>query len=371
MRIKARQLVVILLGVALFATSLYSCDSQNTIPDKDLQKILTESILRQSVISYNKKANNVRNQKVDSTDYHSDILAKYGYSLDDYNNTITELARRKSNPLAGILNDVAVGIEKLALVAERRYKAERRFDTLSLNYYRDTLLIDDSLYNAPLEDVTMVVLDSLTRGEYTFNVFFLASINYLHAQHRMDIYFSDTSSNARSAEKNVWLSRSSEQRSITHTYTLEEGEYDSLVVKYRDVVSDYIKRRRVGQTYEADTSYVCRLEIVYTPLLADARERYYKTLFGENFPTYVPYMQRGYLNPKGAFSLYVPKIDTLKLDSLRLDSLRLDSLRLDSLRIDSLRLDSLRLDSLRLDSLKLDSLQNYEYKKDSSTTSSK
>lgn len=334
-----------------------------------MQAILTESFLRRSLINTQNSARASREELEDSLDYHSDILAKYGYTFDDFNFTVASMTKRKSNPLEPILNNVLEEIDKQAVVAEYRYECAVRFDTMSLSHYRDTLYSVDSLPQGSFNEYDSVVFVDTTfrKGIYSIEVSYQTMADYRYPTKALKYYFADTVGTKRDI-RTMWLSRSSKPRVLSNQYTLSSDNMDSLVFYFTETIPNYVKRKDKDKLAK-DTSSVIYFRITYTPTQEEARTRFFRSFYGDDFPIYKEWQpvkaddfEVKIRLPFEKDTVYPPitpemlRLDSLRLDSLRLDSLRIDSLRIDSLRVDSLRLDSLRLDSLRLDSLKVDSL---------------
>ncbi len=332
------------------------------IPSDKLEAILSETLIRRSILENENQTTRKGGMVTDSIDYHSDILARYGYTYEDFTHTIKAMARRKSNPLDGILENVSNKIEDMAAVAEYRYNIAKNFDKEALDFYRDTLLIIDTLNPGNLNKLDSIkICDTvLLAGDYEIKVRYKTMADYRYPTKSMHYYFADTV-DVPTDKKTIWLSRSASFKEVTNDYKVESGTRDSLIIYFVETRPSYVKKE-VADKLDKDTSYIDYVTVVYTPLVEEARERYFRRFYGED---YAPF--REYELPELPYTLVydIPfEIDTIfpPLDSLTLDSLRLDSIRLDSIRFDSLRLDSLRLDSIRLDSIKLDTL-NLKYEK--------
>ncbi len=345
-----------------------NCSEEKDISSRDLEAILTETLIRRSLINNTSGSGAKRGKGEDSVDYHSDILKKYGYTLADFKHTIETMAKRKSNPLDGILNNVLSKIDKQAAEAEYRYRVSYRFDTSALSYYRDTVYYSEDFVHGPLTQIdTICIADTLfERGEYTITVEYKTMSDYRYPTKSMRYYFN--TKNSVADKSTLWLSRTSSLRRVPAKVTIEGDAQDSLVMYFEEAIPSYVKNKK-AEKLAPDTSYIKLVQVIYTPLLEDAKRRFLNSQYGDfildrEFPEIEePYILE-ILAPYIADTIFAP-IDSVqfRLDSIRLDSIRLDSLRIDSLRIDSLRIDSLRIDSLRIDSLAVDSLKNKNYEK--------
>ncbi|MFI3287568.1 MAG: DUF4296 domain-containing protein [Rikenellaceae bacterium] len=342
---------IVLPSVVVVLLLLVGCSERQMISDSKMEAILTESFLRRSLINVENSSKNNRAELEDSLDYHSDILAKYGYTFDDFNYTVSSMAKRKSNPLEPILNNVLKEIDKQAIVAEYRYENTVRFDTTAMSYFRDTLVWKESLHRGSFQGLDSIIFaDTLFQnGIYTISVNYQTMADYKYPTKSLRYYFADTT-DTKPDTKTIWLSRSAKSRQVSNEYTLKDGPKDSLVIYFQEDVPTYVKNGE-EKTLAKDTSQIIYLRVLYTPLLETARERYFRSFFGEDFAAY-----REYEKPKEPFVVRVDapyRQDTVfvKLSPKVLERMRLDSIRLDSLRTLSRSFFPLKPDSLMLNSL--------------------
>ncbi len=294
----------------LSLVAVVACSEVKTIPESELEEILTASILRQALIDSQNLGYRKMQKGIDSIDYHSEILSQYGYTLSDFSHTITQLSQRKSNPLDDILLRVATDIDAMADVAERRYHAFKRFDTLALEYAQDTVFVNDTLYRGgELKNFRVVLLDSLEPGNYEFVITSLNSPHQLHSQRTMKTYFSDSLTKHRTVVSSLWLSREGVEKEQKLNVTLAgKNRKDSMVVYIDETVNSYVRKERVrlGNKIPKDTSYVKSVKVIYTPPIAIARERFYESFLSNDFPLYRDYVKLDYpaqsqrLSPKRA-----------------------------------------------------------------------
>ncbi len=282
----------------LCAVLLAACSEVKTIPDDKLKEVLTATILRQALIDSQNVGYKSIQTGIDSIDYHSDVLAEFGYTLEDLTYTFTQLSQRKSNPLDDILQEVVTEIDALAKLAEKKYHAFKRFDTLALEYAKDTLFVYDSLHYADEFDTLKIALvKPLKNGVYTINITHKVSTLPLMPQQLLRIYFSDTTTNKRGTASSLWLSKSDTLKVNHINIELKDKvKRDSLVfyVETRDDERNKEARRKLGRNAPKDSSLISLIEVIYTPPVVEARQRYYESLIGEDLPIYRDYFEPGY-----------------------------------------------------------------------------
>ncbi len=99
-------------AVILFSIFFVSCGGPKVIPDKQLVQIFHDLYLVNSVAGQSAV-------KFDSLNIYEPVLESYGYTSDDFRNTIGTFARRKS---ASLSNDIVEPVMELLRVEAERYK---------------------------------------------------------------------------------------------------------------------------------------------------------------------------------------------------------------------------------------------------------
>ncbi len=274
-------------GCILALTILVGCSEHRAIPEQELSQILTESLIRQSIISGSETSRR-GGKTADTIDYHSAVLSKYGYDLEDFRYTIELMASRKSNPLDGILDKVSKDITLQAEVAETRYEQAKAFDAAALDKYRDTLYISDTIRQDDFEDFRFALTDSLLRGKIKLSITYKTMGDYRYKQKSIKYYLRDKWEK-RPDIKTLWLSRSSGGRTTSIEMEINEPQIDSLVLSIEESRPSYIKKADIAKL-SRDTSYISKIEITYTPFIEEARERYFRSFYGEDFTLNRPYL---------------------------------------------------------------------------------
>lgn len=255
---------------------LVSCDGPSTIPEAKLESIITEVLLvegvRGSGLKFDTKGPS------DSIDFYSPVLNKHGYSVADFRYTINSLASRKSNPLEAVMERVVATIDKYAIEAQRRYDIARRYDSLALRAFADTVYRLDSTLVGSLRKFR-IRLDSIKAGDYKVTMDYRSMLDYRLPQKSIKYYFAQAG-DKKPAENTVWMSRVDDVRQLDETFTAPKDR-DSLIVYFSEAAINRYRAKKEAAV--KDTSFIANIAIVYTPPIAEARERYYTTFFGEDF----------------------------------------------------------------------------------------
>ncbi len=150
---KVRILIVVVMLFSVFA----SCKREKleVIPDDIMRKILVECAFMDS---YSK--NIIPSQKIDSLSFFEPIFKKYNCTVDNFQFTLKELARRKSNVLE-VLIDAAV--EELDVA---RKVAEFRND-LNIDWINRALDSTKHVVYQHLDTIVIKSLDSLCNASIT------------------------------------------------------------------------------------------------------------------------------------------------------------------------------------------------------------
>lgn len=164
---------------ALLAAVAVSCKSYRQIPDDTLSDIFMDMYIQNAFME--KRHMNI---DVDSVDVYAALIARYGYTEEDFKHTLSDAARRKSFRLSDIVDAAIKKLETAdsALLAQMRQ--EELIDSLAIavsreEVYRDSLIEFRSLADTaamrllvPLDDGTGKItveyyytLDSLDTGE--------------------------------------------------------------------------------------------------------------------------------------------------------------------------------------------------------------
>lgn len=265
----------------LFCALLTACSGPKMIPDQTLEAIIADVLLTEGVISSGLKDGDVTT-RLDSIDFYSPILNRYGYTIVDFRFTINKLATRKSNPLEGVMEHVVATIDKQAIVAQHRYDVSRRYDSLALNAYADTIYRKDTTIKGSLKKIR-IALDTIRAGDYRLQMSYRSTSDYRLPQKSIRYYFTRTGKKP-SVENSLWLSRSDKLREFNEVISTVK-DYDSLIIYFAEAQVNLSSDRgrnksKVKAPKLKDTSFVENISIIYTPLLHDARSRYHNEIYG-------------------------------------------------------------------------------------------
>lgn len=122
------------IALAVLVFFAISCANQNPIPEKELTNILVEMFITDAtVIAPNYRA---KFSRKDSIEYYEPILAKYGYTLNDFDQTMSTYSKEPKK-LDAIFDNVVIELSKME--EELRAGNEAEMDSLRLaEFARDT-----------------------------------------------------------------------------------------------------------------------------------------------------------------------------------------------------------------------------------------
>lgn len=247
---------------------LVACDDYETINDSEMEDILSEVLLTNSITS-NQPGYASPGSPGDTIDYYTPILEKYDYTLDDFRGTIREMATRKSNPLAEIFIKVNREIDSLADAAEYRYNVSLRYDSTALAFFADTLYDQDTVVRGSLAKWRIPV-SKPKQGTYRISFAYRSTEDYRVGS--KSVVFR-TKPNG-TPDKRLWIDR------VTKDTTQFSGEFqlakptDTLIVSF-DEPTIAKKEAKLAR----DTSFVRHVRLIYTPELEKVRRDYFAHLF--------------------------------------------------------------------------------------------
>ena len=147
--------------VATVALVAVGCSKSKIIPDRELENITREMFL---VNAYAKA------QKVDtdSLDIYTPILNKYGYTQEDFFNTLANFQKRKSARLSDVIENTIASLESMADGYEQKLRNLNYIDSLAKSMCTREVLSVDKIRVRRLKDTTRLFLSLPIRdvGEY-------------------------------------------------------------------------------------------------------------------------------------------------------------------------------------------------------------
>ncbi len=153
--------ILIVVAVAFVAVG---CSKSEVIPDRELEKITREMFL----VNAYAQAQSI---KTDSLDIYSPILEKYGYTQDDFFNTLANFQKRKSARLSDVIESTIASLESMANGYEQKLRNLNYIDSLAKAMCAKEVMSVDKIRVRRLRDTAKLVLSLPIRdvGEYVIS----------------------------------------------------------------------------------------------------------------------------------------------------------------------------------------------------------
>lgn len=164
MKHAVRNITLVLLGALLFT----GCSKRTIIPDSDLERITREMFL---VNAYA----NAQKIRTDSLDIYTPILERYGYTQDDFFNTLANFSKRKSARIGDVIEAAIANLEGLADGYTRKLKELEYIDSLAKAGCSQEILWREKISVRRMKDTTRLQLTIPIRDEGEY----LVSFGYL------------------------------------------------------------------------------------------------------------------------------------------------------------------------------------------------
>ncbi|MBR2962467.1 MAG: DUF4296 domain-containing protein [Alistipes sp.] len=155
------------IAVALIAATIamlmsIGCSSQRSIPDDELAEILHDVYLTNAYI-------NVHPFELDSVAIYEPILARYGYSVEDFKYTIGSFSRRKSAQLGTVLRDAETLLLEQTKILDKQVVILDTIRDVAVRTYRRTIRQDSLIEAKKLADTQKlhIRISPLYPGNYT------------------------------------------------------------------------------------------------------------------------------------------------------------------------------------------------------------
>ncbi len=175
--------------VALGALAIVGCSRSTIIPDGDLERIAREMFL---VNAYAKS----KHIDTDSLDVYTPILERYGYTQQDFFNTLANFQKRKSARLGDVIESTIASLESLADGYQQRLRDLRYVDSLAKAQCSREVLFVDHIAVRKFKDTTklQLTLPILDEGEYvvSYNYYVDTLDKNLRLQSFHEIYSQDS-----------------------------------------------------------------------------------------------------------------------------------------------------------------------------------
>lgn len=298
--------VVFVAVVAMFCLGGVGCSRKTIIPDSDLERIAREMFL---VNAYA----NAEKMNTDSLDIYTPILERYGYTQNDFFNTLANFQKRKSARLGDVIEASITSLESLAEGYEQKLRNLRYVDSLAKAQCSQEVLWVEHIAVNRLKDTTKLQLSLPIhdRGEYVVSYhYYIDTLDKnLRLQSNHEIYNED---GAR-----IYYNRNTltHDDSLRYTTTIKPKEG---AVEYRLTLADYTRRE--------DEPHIVfdSVRIVYLPPSEVALAKMDSTLHFRPMLLFNDSIRvRGYLDalppmlPHDTVWLRIDSIDIARAESLR------------------------------------------------------
>ncbi|MDE5944132.1 MAG: hypothetical protein K2G93_00905 [Rikenella sp.] len=265
-------LYILVLACLSFGTSCRR--GPQVIPEKTLREIMRDALVSQAILHVD-RAGKPNQLPPDSMDIHTAVLARYGYTIDDFRYTIRELSMRKSNPMANILGQVAEDIKISRQAAEQRYREVLRVDSIAQARTADTVWRSDTVVRGRLEGYRFAYAD--TRGGQdslvpagTYRLVFDYSTGGHARSYTKSVRTKRTTRSGQTIETTLWLPPARDTTGYEGEIRVG-GETRSLEVIFGE---------SVRRDLPPDTCYLTRLRLVHILPTAEARAALQRQITG-------------------------------------------------------------------------------------------
>lgn len=295
--------------IAVMILVLWGCQKgYQMVTEEDMKKIITESLITDAILQADRTNNGLNfGRSTDTLDFYAPIVKKYGYTAADVRYTISVMAARKSNPLNNILSDVVKNIEQINKTAEYHYNAYLKFDTMAMNYYRDTLYTNTKGVDGKIGKYKIFIANP-AMGSYELKMDYFTSEDYRVRAKRI-LYVQSGGELESPNNGSFYMSKVKTQTPYKAAFDLTADGADSLLLTFQESYSEY------GGPVE-DTSYMHNIKLIYTPLARQAREMFYKQVTGLTKDIRKDYEQKFFSPPDSiAFPIVRLRADTTQLGS--------------------------------------------------------
>lgn len=237
------------------ALLLGGCSKKNIIPDDDLQRIAREMFVVNAFADQEKLS-------TDSLDIYTPILDRYGYTEDDFFNTLASFSKRKSARLSHIIEGAISSLEGLSEGYLRKLRNLEYIDSLARAESSYEVLFVEKVKVRKMKDTTRLHITLPVRDEGEYRVTFNYQIDTLDKNVRLQtdhaLYNGD--------DERTFISRTNLKREERHSAAMsikpKRGD-----TKYHLTLADYAHRE--------DEPYITfdSIRIIYLPPTHEALAR--------------------------------------------------------------------------------------------------
>lgn len=147
---------------AIIALIVAACSGPKVIPDTIMVNIFHDAFL---VNAYTAEAN----ISTDSLYIYEPIFKRYGYTMDDFQHTLTTINERKSSRISDIMQEVSKKFEEENKAEQRKIVVLDTIDNYAKRLYTRTVYSDSLIRAKKFRDTTKLQIrfKDLIKGEYT------------------------------------------------------------------------------------------------------------------------------------------------------------------------------------------------------------
>lgn len=247
MKYAIRRDIRALLVAVVCVVALGGCAKREIIPDSDLERITREMFLANAYA-------NAQKLNTDSLDIYTPILERYGYTSQDFFNTLANFSKRKSARLGDIIEKSIASLEGLSDGYARKIRDLKFVDSLAKAQCSRQVLWRGKISVRRMKDTTRLHITIPVREEGEYVVSYNYKVDTLDKNLRLQ-----SNHAVYNAEgERTFLNRSSLTRDERkhHTITIKPAKGD---VEYRLTLADYAHREDEPHiTFDS-------LSIVYLP----------------------------------------------------------------------------------------------------------
>lgn len=181
MNITKRIITYICSAVALLSGA--GCQQTSEIPDDDLIKIFHDAYLANAYISE-------KGIFEDSLYLYEPIFERYGYTVEDMQNTLKTFSKRKSALLSDLMAEVSKQLEAESRTESRKIVVLDTIDNVAKRRYTRTVYEDTLIHVKNLRDTNKlrISIKDLTTGEYTVSFTYFIDTLDENRNSRMELY---------------------------------------------------------------------------------------------------------------------------------------------------------------------------------------
>lgn len=201
-----KRITAYLIAAAMLLTSI-GCQQTREIPDEDLIKIFHDAYLANAYMGE-------EGINEDSLFLYEPIFERYGYSVEDMQNTLKTFSKRKSALLSDLMVEVSKQLEEESKIEGRKIVVLDTIDNVAKRRYTRTVYEDTLIHVKRLRDTNKlrISIKDLTTGEY--------SITFK--------YYIDTLDENRNSRVELYALAGDTLQTLRHTMMLSryrEGSY--------------------------------------------------------------------------------------------------------------------------------------------------